>query len=98
MYETLPTFCDASVTSQSQSTITYALTYADGSKLDSWIIWDGLSQTMQGIVPPTTVSNQSFMMTGTNKYGSTCSSNFKVTYQSKPYLNRAIPNAKIRTN
>ena len=37
-------------------------------------------------------------MTGTNKYGATCSSSFKVSYQSKPYLNRAIPNAKIRTN
>ena len=98
MYETLPTFCDASVSSQSLSTITYDLTFKSGAKLDSWIIWDGTSQTMQGIVPPLTVSNQSFTMTGTNKFGGTCNSSFMVTYQSKPYLNRAIPNAKIRTN
>ena len=38
------------------------------------------------------------MLTGTDIDGLSCSVNFTVTYQSKPYLNRAIPDAQIRTN
>ncbi len=53
---------------------------------------------MQGVVPPMKVAFQEFTLTGTDSDDLSASASFKITYQSKPYLNRALKNFQIRTD
>lgn len=77
--------------------MTYTLTLANGGTVPTWMIWTGSTQVLQGLVPQSTVAFTELKMTGTDKDGLTCSSNFKLYYQSKPYLNNPLKNFEIRT-
>ncbi len=92
MTYSLPAFCD-----DQTENLTYTLTKSDGTALYSWIIWDGITRTLQGLVPQATVDFVTLMMTGTDKDGLSTSSTFKINFESKPYLNKALTNWQIRT-
>lgn len=78
----LPTFCD-----DQTAPLTYTLTQASGAALDSWMIWDGTVQTLQGLVPQAKSAYTTLTMTGTDVDSLSASASFNVYYVSKPYLN-----------
>eukprot|EP00347_Sterkiella_histriomuscorum_P002714 403367090 len=89
----VPTYCD-----DQTAALTYTLTKSTGSAVDSWMIWDGTVQTLQGLVPQAKSAYTELTMTGTDADGLTTSTNFKVYFVSKPYLNKALKNYQIRTD
>lgn len=92
MYVKLPTFCD-----DQEEDLTYTLTKSDASALDSWMIWDDTERILQGLVPQAKSAYVELTMTGTDADSLSASSNFKVNFVSKPYLNKALQNFNIRT-
>ena len=46
MTYTLPKYCD-----DQAADLTYTLTKGTGSQTDSWMIWDGTTRNLQGLVP-----------------------------------------------
>lgn len=96
MYYTLTGFCN-----YMNLTMTYTLTKSDGSALDSWMIFNPTSLTLQGLVPYPKTSYVTLKLTATETASTgteyTISETFNVYYLSKPYLNTALPDFSIRT-
>jgi hypothetical protein len=61
------------------------------------MIWNPDTMTLQGLVPEPKSKYDTLMLVGTDSNKVSVSMTFKVYYLSKPYLNKAISNFKIRT-
>lgn len=73
MYYTLTGFCN-----YLNAAMTYTLTKSDYSSLDSWMIWNALTMTVSGLVPPPKYSSVELRLTGCDSSGSCISQTFTV--------------------
>jgi hypothetical protein len=92
MYYALDGYCNFL-----NETMKYKLVKSTGAKLDDWMIFNDISLTISGLVPAPVREYDIFKLIATDPQGVSISSNFRVYYLSKPYLNKDLPDFKIRT-
>lgn len=92
MFKTMTGYCEVMGT-----TLTYTLTYSDGSALDDWMIFNPTALTVQGLVPTPKADYVTLMLSATDSDNFKLTSTFKIYFLSKPYLYKELPDHELRT-